>query len=98
MVGSVGLESTTMSVEWNTDMKEVGEELNPTSKKEIVKVNKNAHVRCLSITEPDVDDEITGEKDAYMTQVLAQYQKSLVQITSNQLGDCCVCACIKFGL
>ncbi|WOG97162.1 hypothetical protein DCAR_0416501 [Daucus carota subsp. sativus] len=87
MVGSIGLESTTiLSVEWNTDMKEVGEELNPTSKKEIVKVNKNAHLRCLPITEPDVDDEITGEKDAYMTQVLAQYQKSLVQITSNQLG------------
>lgn len=95
MVGSVGFES---ALSWNGYMKEVMEELNPTikaeeedeEKKEIVKGKLNANVRCLSITEPNVDED----KDAYMTDVLAQYQKNLVERTSNQLGDCCACACI----
>jgi hypothetical protein len=40
----------------------------------------------LEITEPEMDDEITGEKDAYMASVLSRYRKTLVEKTKYHLG------------
>ncbi|KAK3012198.1 hypothetical protein RJ639_010893 [Escallonia herrerae] len=54
-------------------------------KREIV-LGRNVHTTCLEVTEPDVDDEVTGERDAYMASVLARYRKSLVERTKHHLG------------
>lgn len=53
-------------------------------KKEIV-LGRNIHTSCLTITEPDVDDEITGEREGYMASVLAKYRRSLVERTKHHL-------------
>ncbi|XLU71297.1 hypothetical protein S245_030350, partial [Arachis hypogaea] len=47
---------------------------------------KNVHTLCLEVTEPDADDEITGERDAYMASVLSKYKKSLTERTKHHLG------------
>ena len=49
-------------------------------------LGRNLHASCLEITEPDMDDEITGEKDAYMASVLARYRKTLTEKTKYHLG------------
>lgn len=49
-------------------------------------LGKNMHSSSLEITEPDLDDEVTGEKDAYMAGVLARYRKSLMEKTKFHLG------------
>ena len=49
-------------------------------------LGRNLHASCLEITEPDMDDEITGEKDAYMASVLSRYRKTLVEKTKYHLG------------
>lgn len=49
-------------------------------------LGKNMHGSSLEITEPDHDDEVTGEKDAYMAGVLARYRKSLTEKTKYHLG------------
>jgi len=49
-------------------------------------LGKNMHGSSLEITEPDHDDEITGEKEAYMAGVLARYRKSLTEKTKYHLG------------
>ncbi|CAK9187362.1 unnamed protein product [Ilex paraguariensis] len=54
-------------------------------KREIV-LGKNVHARCLEVTEPDADDEWTGDKEAYMASVLARYRKTLVERTNHHLG------------
>lgn len=57
-----------------------------------VKSNKNfvlgrdMHGSSFKITEPDHDDEVTGEKDAYMASVLARYRKSLTEKSKYHLG------------
>ncbi|KAK6115055.1 hypothetical protein DH2020_007324 [Rehmannia glutinosa] len=38
------------------------------------------------VTEPDADDESTGDKDAYMASVLARYRKTLMERTKHHLG------------
>ncbi|CAK9187364.1 unnamed protein product [Ilex paraguariensis] len=53
-------------------------------KREIV-LGKNVHARCLEVTEPDADDEWTGDKEAYMASVLARYRKTLVERTNHHL-------------
>lgn len=53
--------------------------------REIV-LGKNVHTTCLAVTEPDADDEITGDRDAYMASVLARYRKSLIERTKHHLG------------
>ena len=39
-----------------------------------------------AITEPSIDDEISGEKEASMASVLATYRETLVERTKHQLG------------
>ncbi|KAM0939858.1 putative histidine decarboxylase [Dioscorea sansibarensis] len=53
--------------------------------REIV-LGRNVHTMCLTIDEPEADDEVTGEKDAYMAGVLARYRKSLIERTKHHLG------------
>lgn len=49
-------------------------------------LGRNIHSSCLEITEPEMDDEVTGEKDAYMAGVLSRYRKTLVEKTKYHLG------------
>ncbi|XP_027917620.1 serine decarboxylase 1-like [Vigna unguiculata] len=49
-------------------------------------LGKNIHTMCLEISEPDIDDEVTGEREAYMASVLAKYKKSLTERTKYHLG------------
>lgn len=62
----------------------VGKEENRTSR-EIV-LGRNVHTMCLEVKEPEADDEITGEREAYMASVLARYRRSLVDRTKHHLG------------
>ncbi|XP_050235029.1 serine decarboxylase [Mercurialis annua] len=54
-------------------------------KREIV-LGRNVHTSCLEVTEPDANDEFTGDKDAYMAGVLARYRKTLMERTKHHLG------------
>lgn len=54
-------------------------------KKDFV-LGKNMHGSSLEITEPEHDDDVTGEKEAYMAGVLARYRKSLTEKTKFHLG------------
>ncbi|KAF7803679.1 serine decarboxylase 1-like [Senna tora] len=54
-------------------------------KRDIV-LGRNIHTSCLEVTEPDADDEITGDREAYMASVLARYRKSLIERTKHHLG------------
>ncbi|KAM4098155.1 hypothetical protein ACJW30_07G055300 [Castanea mollissima] len=54
-------------------------------KREIV-VGRNVHSTCLAVTEPDADDELTGDREAHMASVLARYRKSLLERTKHHLG------------
>ncbi|KAG4999564.1 serine decarboxylase 1-like isoform X1 [Glycine soja] len=49
-------------------------------------LGRNIHTTCLEVTEPDIDDEVTGEREAYMAGVLAKYKKSLTERTNYHLG------------
>ncbi|TKY59543.1 Serine decarboxylase [Spatholobus suberectus] len=49
-------------------------------------LGRNIHTMCLEVTEPDIDDEVTGEREAYMASVLARYRKSLTERTNYHLG------------
>lgn len=49
-------------------------------------LGRNVHTTCLEVTEPDADDEVTGEREAYMASVLARYRKSLLERTKHHLG------------
>ncbi|KAL2894216.1 Serine decarboxylase [Bienertia sinuspersici] len=53
--------------------------------REIV-LGRNIHSSCLDITEPEDNDEVTGDKEAYMASVLARYRQSLLERTKNHLG------------
>lgn len=44
----------------------------------------------LEVTEPEADDESTGDKDAYMASVLARYRKLLLERTKHHLGINCI--------
>jgi hypothetical protein len=50
-------------------------------------LGRNLHNMCLPITEPDANDECTGDKEAYMASVLARYRKTLIERTKHHLGD-----------
>lgn len=54
--------------------------------REIV-LGRNVHTMCLEVTEPDADDEVTGEREAYMASVLARYRRSLLERTKHHLGN-----------
>ncbi|GBG59047.1 hypothetical protein CBR_g24393 [Chara braunii] len=50
--------------------------------------NSRRSMRCrsLPITEPEAEDEYTGEKEAYMAAVLARFRHTLEERTRNHLG------------
>lgn len=54
-------------------------------KREIV-LGRNIHTSSFSVTEPDADDDSTGDKEAYMASVLARYRKTLTDRTKYHLG------------
>lgn len=56
--------------------------------REIV-LGRNVHKMCFAINEPEADDEVTGEREAYMASVLARYRKSLIERTKHHLGMIC---------
>lgn len=49
-------------------------------------LGRNIHTTSLAVTEPEVNDEFTGDKEAYMASVLARYRKTLVERTKFHLG------------
>eukprot|EP00250_Pteridium_aquilinum_P016102 c22943_g1_i1 orf=141-1838(+) len=49
-------------------------------------LGRNMHEDFLRITEPDLDDESTGDKEAYIASVLARYRRTLVDRTKYHLG------------
>ncbi|CAL5333019.1 unnamed protein product [Camellia sinensis] len=53
--------------------------------REIV-LGRNVHTTCLTITEPDADDESTGDMEAFMASILARYRKTLIERTKYHLG------------
>jgi len=55
-------------------------------KRDIV-VGRNVHSTCLAVTEPDTEDELTGDREAHMASVLARYRKSLLERTKHHLGN-----------
>lgn len=61
-------------------------EANGEVKERDVVLGKNVHSSCLEVTEPDADDEVTGEREAYMASVLSRYRKSLLERTKHHLG------------
>lgn len=54
-------------------------------KREIV-LGRNVHTTCLAVTEPEANDELTGDMDAHMASVLARYRKNLLDRTKHHLG------------
>ncbi|KAM7253121.1 hypothetical protein ACFE04_025739 [Oxalis oulophora] len=55
------------------------------SPREIV-LGRNLHTSCLEVTEPGVNDELTGDKDADMASILSRYRKNLLDRTKHHLG------------
>ncbi|KNA21407.1 hypothetical protein SOVF_043420 [Spinacia oleracea] len=53
--------------------------------REIV-MGRNIHSSCLDITEPEANDDVTGDKEAYMAGILARYRQSLLERTKYHLG------------
>ncbi|ESQ31059.1 hypothetical protein EUTSA_v10011430mg [Eutrema salsugineum] len=49
-------------------------------------LGRNVHTTSLAVTEPESNDEFTGDKEAYMASVLARYRKTLVERTKYHLG------------
>ncbi|GAA0160521.1 hypothetical protein LIER_43523 [Lithospermum erythrorhizon] len=49
-------------------------------------MGRNVHTTCLEVTEPEDDDDSTGDKEAHMAAVLARYRKTLVERTKHHLG------------
>lgn len=53
--------------------------------REIV-LGRNVHTMCLEVKEPEDDDEVTGDREAYMASVLARYRRSLIDRSKHHLG------------
>ncbi|KAE8704384.1 Serine decarboxylase [Hibiscus syriacus] len=58
----------------------------PSEKSREIVLGRNVHTTCYSITEPEVNDEQIGDKEAQMAAVLARYRKSLMERTKHHLG------------
>lgn len=54
--------------------------------REIV-LGRNVHTTCLEVTEPEANDDFTGDKDAFMASILARYRKTLLERTKHHLGN-----------
>lgn len=63
-----------------------GKLVNGNEKVREIVLGRNVHTSCLEVTEPDDDDEVTGEREAQMASVLARYRKSLLERTKHHLG------------
>ncbi|GJZ32006.1 serine decarboxylase-like protein [Tanacetum coccineum] len=59
--------------------------VNGTEKPREIVLGRNVHSSCLEVTEPDADDEVTSEREAYTASVLATYQKYLLERNSDPL-------------
>ncbi|XP_021284378.1 serine decarboxylase isoform X1 [Herrania umbratica] len=68
-----------------SDEEEEGVE-KPVKKSREIVLGRNVHTSCLAVTEPEANDEFTGDKDAYMAGVLARYRKTLMDRTKHHLG------------
>ncbi|GAB2270598.1 hypothetical protein Dimus_005481 [Dionaea muscipula] len=55
------------------------------SQREIV-LGRNIHTSCLDITEPEANEEVTGDKEVYMASVLCRYRQTLLERTKHHLG------------
>lgn len=64
-----------------------GTSVNGKEKPREIVLGRNVHTSCHEVTEPDDDDEVTGEREAYMAGVLARYRKSLLERTKHHLGN-----------
>jgi histidine decarboxylase len=64
----------------------IKEPVPPVVKNREIVLGRNVHTTCLAVTEPDADDELTGDREAYMASVLARYRKSLLERTKHHLG------------
>lgn len=64
------------------------EEAEEEKKKKSIEIvlGRNVHTTCLAVTEPDANDEFTGDKEAYMASVLARYRRTLIDRTKHHLG------------
>lgn len=60
-------------------------------KKREISLGRNVHTTCHEVSEPDDDDDSTGDREAYMASVLARYRKSLIERTKHHLGICNLC-------
>ncbi|RWW58317.1 hypothetical protein BHE74_00034887 [Ensete ventricosum] len=67
------------------DLESLGGDEGSGKNREIV-LGRNVHTMCFTIKEPEVDDEVTGEREAYMASVLARYRRSLIERTKHHLG------------
>ena len=63
------------------------EEEEEEKKRPEIVLGRNVHTSCLAVTEPDANDEFTGDKEAYMASVLARYRKTLMERTKHHLGN-----------
>lgn len=64
-----------------------GEMVNGNEKPREIGLGRISYTNCFKVTEPDVDDEVTGEREAYMACVLAEYRKILAERTKHFLGN-----------
>ncbi|XP_021763784.1 serine decarboxylase-like [Chenopodium quinoa] len=51
-----------------------------------ITLGQNMHASCLGIKEPEANDKVTGEKEAYLAGVLARYKKRWIERTQHHLG------------
>ncbi|KAG0451954.1 hypothetical protein HPP92_025965 [Vanilla planifolia] len=58
---------------------------NRVKNREIV-LGRNVQSSCYAIKEPEADDDITGDREAYMASVLSRYRTSLIERTKHHLG------------
>lgn len=61
-------------------------QINEGNEKRKIVLGRNIHTSCLEVTEPEADDEVTGDREAHMASVLARYRRSLTERTKYHLG------------
>ncbi|KAK7331678.1 hypothetical protein VNO80_28415 [Phaseolus coccineus] len=54
--------------------------------KRLIVLGRNIHTMSLEVTEPEADDDITGDREAHMASVLARYKRALTERTKHHLG------------
>ncbi|PKA61534.1 Histidine decarboxylase [Apostasia shenzhenica] len=57
-----------------------------TSRNRDIVLGRNVHTISYAIKEPEADDDVTGEREAYMASVLSRYRTSLIERTKHHLG------------